>query len=397
MDNSLSQGSKELEAVVTAQQYSHEMQEIKRSPALPPLSEQDMARARDQAKSLVRSEERLDDIVTFGSDAQSGMAKITKEMLAGVRVGMLDEVIQLSDGVLAQIKILDIGDLSPTARRILVVFHETIAMIKNRIKNFFRRYELVNTRLDRQEADVFAKETASTERYYKDAELAKAAFGILLDAQVRLMAIKIFLESEHGYAELERRQQAVVEEHESARRDSRSLDYAIIAAGDRYAKYIERLEGKAAALHQVILSAYQTSVAVRMMGDNELIIRQKLSDIRTELLPQWRTLIAIAYQAYQQEGIARFVQQLTRSESELRRQVADQLEETAEGVAELMTRPLFDYEAMKYSNDKLVKSLDILKTASIEAKKIRDGAEKEMQGLISQLGDAVASTSVRKG
>jgi hypothetical protein len=58
----------------------------------------------------------------------------------------------------------------------------------------------------------------------------------------------------------------------------------------------------------VILSAYQTSVAVRMMGDNELIIRQKLSDIRTELLPQWRTLIAIAYQAYQQQGIATFVE-----------------------------------------------------------------------------------------
>jgi len=132
------------------------------------------------------------------------------------------------------------------------------------------------------------------------------------------------------------------------------------------------------------------------MGDNENIIRQKLSDIRTELLPQWRTLIAIAYQAYQQQGIARFVEQLTRSEAELRHQVADQLEGTAQGVAELMTRPLFDYEAMRYSNEKLVKSLDILKTASFEAKKIRDTAEKEMQVLINQLGEAVADTSVRK-
>jgi len=61
-----------------------------------------------------------------------------------------------------------------------------------------------------------------------------------------------------------------------------------------------------------------------------------------------------------------------------------------------MTRPLFDYEAMRYSNEKLVKSLDILKTASFEAKKIRDTAEKEMQVLINQLGEAVADTSVRK-
>jgi uncharacterized protein YaaN involved in tellurite resistance len=396
MDNLLSQGSNEPKAIVTAQQYSREMQEIKKSPALPPLSEQDMARARDQAKTLVRSEDRLEDIVTFGSDAQAGVAKITKDMLAGVRVGTLDEVIQLSEGVLAQIQTLDIKDLSPVARRVVFAILETKAAIEQRIRNFFRRYELVNTRLDRQEADIFAKETASTERYYKDAELAKAAFAILLDARCKVMAIKIFLDSEHGYAELQRRQQAVVDEQEAAKRDNRSIDYAIVAAGDRYARYIQRLEGKAAGLHQVILSAYQTTITMRMMGDNEIIIRQKLSDIRTELLPQWRTLIAIAYQAYQQEGIARFVQQLTRSEAELRRQVADQIEKTAQGVADLMTRPLFDYEAMQYSNDKLVKSLDILKTASLEAKGIRVKAEEEMQVLISQLGEAVAATSVRK-
>jgi uncharacterized protein YaaN involved in tellurite resistance len=393
MENHAYLGNEVSKSIVTVQQYTRE---IKKSPTLPPLSEADTRRAGELVKTLVRSEDRLDDIVSFGSDAQVALAKITKSMLSGVRVGMLDEVIQLSDGVLAQIHVLDIGDLSPAAQRVLVVFHETLTMVKNRIRNFFRRYEQVNSRLDRQEADIFAKETASTERYYKDAELARSAFGILLDAQIRLMAIKMFLDGEYGYAELERRQQAVVEEREAARRENRSIDYAIIASGERYFKYIERLEGKAAALQQVILSAYQTSVAVRMMGDNENIIRQKLSDLRTEMLPQWRTLIAIAYQAYQQQGIARFVQQLSRSEAELRRQVADQLEQTAEGVADLMTRPVFDYEAMRYSNEKLVKSLDILKTASIEAKKIRESVEAEMQGLVSQLGEAVAATSVRK-
>ena len=396
MGNRSSQDNEESKSIVTAQQYSQQIQQIKKAPALPPMSEYDLRRASEQAKALVLSEDRLDDIVTFGSDAQTAMAKITKDMLSGVRVGMLDDVIQLSDGVLAQINMIDIGDLSPKAKRILVVFHETMTLIKRRIENFFRRYELVNTRLDRQEADIFARETASTERYYKDAKLSESAFGILLDAQRNLMAIKIFLDGDYGYAELQRRLQAVTAEREAAGRENRAIDYMILAAGDRYAKYIERLEGKAAALQQVILSAYQMSVTIRMMGDNENIIRQKLSDIRTELLPQWRTLIAIAYQAYQQQGIARFVQQLSKSESELRRQVSDQLEQTAEGVADLMTRPIFDYEAMRYSNDKLVRSLDILKTASIEARNIREKAEDEMQGLIRQLGEAVADTSVRK-
>lgn len=393
MENILSQGESESTSMVTAQQYNRE---IKKTPALPPLSEDDMRRAAEQAKTLVRTEDKLDDIVVFGSEGQTALAKITKDILSGVRVGMLDDVIRLSDGVLAQIQTLDIEDLSPRARRILIFLHESTASIKRRIENFFRRYEMVNTRLDRQEADIFARETASTKRYYKDAELAKAAFGVLLDARCKLMAIKIFLDGEHGYAELQRRQQVAIEEREAARSENRSVDYAIIAEAERYTRYIERLEGKSAALQQVILSAHQTGITVRMIGDNEIIIRQKLSDIRTELLPQWRTLIAIAYQACQQQGIARFVQQLSRTEAALRRQVADRIEETAEGVADLMTRPLFDYEAMRYCNEKLVSSLDILKTASIEAKKIRDQAEEEIQGLLSELVEGVAVTSVRK-
>ena len=128
----------------------------------------------------------------------------------------------------------------------------------------------MNTRLDRQEADIFAKETASTERYYKDAELAKAGLRDIAGCSAQADGDQDF----PGWASmatlsLQRRQQAVVDEREAASRDNRSMDYAIIASGDRYAKYIERLEGKRQALQQVILSAYQTSVTVRMMGDNE--------------------------------------------------------------------------------------------------------------------------------
>lgn len=62
---------------------------------------------------------------------------------------------------------------------------------------------------------------------------------------------------------------------------------------------------------------------------------------------------------------------------------------------ELISRPVFDVEAMRYYNEKLVSSLDILKTASIEARKIRDTAETEMRVLISQLGEAAAEVSTR--
>ena len=153
MDNVSAQSKDGSKAIVTAQHYSQEMQAIRKSPALPPMSEFDLQRADEMSKTLIRSEDRLDDIVVFGSEAQATLASITKDMLRGVRVGSLDEVIQLSDGVLAQIHTLDINDLSPRARKLLLGINESARAIKNRIENFFRKYEMVNSRLDRQEAE----------------------------------------------------------------------------------------------------------------------------------------------------------------------------------------------------------------------------------------------------
>jgi uncharacterized protein YaaN involved in tellurite resistance len=375
-------------AIVTAQQYSAE---IKKTPALAPLSKEKMARAVELSEGLVRDEDQLDDIVTFGNDAQAAVTRITKDMLSGVRVGALDDVVRLSDDVLTEVHTLDVADLMPGPRRGFLGIPEAAAAIKQRIKDFFRRYELVNTRLDRQEAQIFAREAASTDRYRRDRALAKATLDALLDAQVRVMAIKLFLEGEHGYRETQLRLQAVNAEKEAAQSEGRSMDYLTVASADRYGKYVERLETKATALQKLIISAYQMNVTIRMMGDNENIIRQKLSDIRNELLPQWRTMIAIAYQAYQQQGISQFVADLTRAETDMQHAMGRQLERTAEGVAALMTQPVIDVNAMKDYNEKLVSSLDKLKTASVEARKIRDAAEGEMQKLIHQLGEATSS------
>jgi len=384
--------AREKNSIVTVQQYSNE---IKRSPALPPLSEKDMARARELSRALIRTEDQLDDIVIFGSDAHNAIAQITRDMLRGVRVNAMDDVIQISDHALIQINALDLGNLTPAARRFLLVLRESTTAIKHRIEKFFRGYDLVNSRLESLVADILAKETESTKRYYAGVELEKGTLDVMLDARIKLAAIRLFLNGEYGYVELDRRQKLVAEEQSAAGRENRSVDFVIVAAAERYAKYIERLEMKAASLSQAILSAYQTGVTVRLMRENENIIRQKLVDVRTELVPEWRKLIAIAYSAYQQRGIAAFVERVQDAESELRKQVADQLEMATNGAADMVTRQTFDPEAMVYYHDKLVRSLETLKTASIEARKIRSAAEAFTEEHIAKLGEAVAATSLR--
>ena len=377
-------------AIVTADQYALS---VHKPPALPPLAPTEMARAVALSTSLAPSEDHLGDIIKFGSEVQTALADISKRMLVGVRTKTLDEVLQLSDSVLGQVRQLDLDELSPIARRTRFLLKESAAAIKQRIARFFRGFELVSRQLDRQEAEIFRKEAEAAQRYHGLAELERATRKIMLDARVAAAAVELFLNSESGMAELARRQQRVAAEMAAAQSETRSVDFVVVTAAERYGKYLERVEMKRTSLQQAILAAYQSEIAIRMLQDNENIIRQRLSDVRTDLLPQWRTRITLAYNAYVQQGIAQFVKGLERAEAELRMKTGDQLVQTANSVAELMTRQVFDPVAMKYHQDRLIAALETLKLASTEARRLRDTAEDAMKRSIDELGAAVATTA----
>lgn len=362
--------------------------------SLPPLSEAETARARDLVSGLIPSDDRLGEIVRFGSDVQTALAQVSKGMLTGVRVNTLDEVMRLSERVLTHVQHVDLECLSPTPRRTWVILRESAAAIRRRVARFFRGFSLVSQQLDRQEAELFRKEADATQRFRANAELEKAALQVMRDARIRLAAIEFFLQGDYGWIELERRQHAVAAEKAAAARDNRSVDLLALSGAERYGKYLDRVEMKRTSLQKVTLAAYQSGITLRMLQDNENVIRQKLSDVRHDLLPQWRTLIGIAYNAYLQQGIAEFVNGLESAEAAVRTQTADQLTRTATAVAGMMTRQVFDPVSMKYQQDKLIEALETLKAATAEARKIREAAEDSIRKSLDDLGEAVAAVAL---
>lgn len=396
MDEPTPKQPEEPKAIIKAAQYEQELSKLHKREGLPPLSGEDMARAEEQAMQLIRSEERLDDIVTFGDETQTAMAAISKEMLKGVRLGTLDEIVKLSDDVLSGLHTIDVADLVPQARPVLWILRETAGMIRRRIKEFFRRFQLVNAYLDRQAADINAKEWASTERFNQDKALAKASLHALQEARIKATAITLFLDGECGHLEADRRLEAVNREKQTAQAEGRAMDYLMVASADRYAKYVERLESKHTGLYKAQTTAYAIHRASLMMGDNESVIRQKLHDLNTEMLPQWRTMIAVAYQAYQQAGIAQFIRRLNEEEGRLWDVMGRQIDLTARQIAELMTGEVIDVNALRRYHQRLTNALDTLKTASVESKKIRGRAEEEMQKLMSEVSEAATAVTQRK-
>src|SRR5688572_20523555 len=106
----ITQATVESREIATASQYAVA---VRKAPAPAPLSEGEAARARELAAGLVPTDERLGDVVRFGSDVQASLAKISKGLLAGVRVNTLDDVLRLSDNVLEQVNQVHLDGLSP--------------------------------------------------------------------------------------------------------------------------------------------------------------------------------------------------------------------------------------------------------------------------------------------
>ncbi len=370
--------------VATASQYEKAVKRVK----LPKLTAEDMASARQIAAGLVPNERTVNDIVTLGAKSRTGLAAVARRMLDGVTVGDLEKATNLSNETLTTIEELDVVDLNPKAKNVL----ETARAIARRVKRFFERYQQINSRLDKIAAQILSERTSHTETYHNLAELYKQNQQFMLDLRIALAAGGIYRD-ETGMPELDRLQIAADEEVALARKEERTPDQLIVQKAADYKSYIERVEMAEAALQQALVSAFQTGIAIRMMMDNENVIRQELYDIEVNILPEWRKLIALAWTAYQQHGIAGMVGKLEDAESELRRKVADQLGQAADEIAAMKKRQIFDEEAMAEFNQKLVTALETLHEASIEAKKIREAAEESGNALMADLSEAVARTA----
>lgn len=360
-----------------------------------PLNAADEARALAAAKTLLPTDGRFTRVVAIGAKERRGLSAVIDSLNDEITVGDLEKASGLSTQVLGYIDTLNIDDLSPEARNKFLMIKETLEDIANRVKAFFERYQTLKRKLDMIQNEIEAMQAERVNYSNRLDALYIENRRLMLELRVAIAAGKFYLR-DYGYPQQRELQERVEQETAAAKAEGRMIDRDLVQQLQDLNGYLQRVETTVANMQGAITSAYQTGEAIRMMQGNELFIAQKLSDIVETVLPEWKKLLFLAYEAYRAHGAAAFAQQIDAKSAALRRATAEKLGEAAEETAALMKTQSFDPDSLKYFNDKLVEALKVIQDASIEQRKIHAAAEESGQRLMVELAEAVAETSKRQ-
>lgn len=374
---------------------SADLQEITARPiTFEPLNPMDEARAREEAKTLIPADSRFTRVVAIGAKERRGLSTVIDSLNNEITVGDLEKASGLSTQVLGYIDTLNIDDLSPEARNKFLMIKETLEDIANRVKAFFERYQTLKQKLDRIQSEIEGMQAERVNYSNRLDALYIENRRLMLELRVAIAAGKYYLR-DYGYPQQKELQAKVEAETAAAKAEGRMIDRDLVQQLQDINGYLQRVETTINNMQGAITSAYQTGEAIRMMQGNELFIAQKLSDVVETVLPEWKKLLFLAYEAYRAHGAAAFAEQVDAKSAALRRATADKLGEVADETAALMRTQSFDPDSLKYFNDKLVEALKVIQEASVEQRKIHAAAEESGQRLMVELADAVAETSKR--
>lgn len=374
---------------------SADLQEITARPiTFEPLNPMDEARAREEAKTLIPADSRFTRVVAIGAKERRGLSTVIDSLNNEITVGDLEKASGLSTQVLGYIDTLNIDDLSPEARNKFLMIKETLEDIANRVKAFFERYQTLKQKLDRIQSEIEGMQAERVNYSNRLDALYIENRRLMLELRVAIAAGKYYLR-DYGYPQQKELQAKVEAETAAAKAEARMIDRDLVQQLQDINGYLQRVETTINNMQGAITSAYQTGEAIRMMQGNELFIAQKLSDVVETVLPEWKKLLFLAYEAYRAHGAAAFAEQVDAKSAALRRATADKLGEVADETAALMRTQSFDPDSLKYFNDKLVEALKVIQEASVEQRKIHAAAEESGQRLMVELADAVAETSKR--
>lgn len=329
--------------------------------------------------------------------ARKALTDISRELLNGVTLKDLQDANMITVEIEDVMGSLDVGDLSPEAKKKWLGLKESVKDIINRVAAFFNRYQQVNNKIDGviQRADKLrAKHTVLHQQLL---QMGFSTWDLFMDLRISFAAVKIFLDSEYGYKLRDALNDLASKEIDLAKAEERDADQLIVRNAADYQAYIERTEMYGTTLSGAIVDTYQKGVAIAMLRDNELIIKQGLKDLADSVIPGWRDMIALGWAAYQAHGALKFIEKIKAMDISIRDRKAAMIGMAATEIAKLKKSTTYDPASMQRLNDALASALTVIKQASAEGVKIRATAEEINQTLVDQLSEVVAKNNLAYG
>ncbi len=323
-------------------------------------------------------------IITFGSRAQSGLTEISNEMLDGVRNKDTGPAGDALGRMVSSIRGFDVSELDPTRKQ---SWWERILGRVTPVAEFIAQYEGVRGQIDKIADELLSHETV----LLKDVKFLDKLYEKTLH-----FYDEIGLYIAAGEAKLAELDNTTIPAREAAVAAAPE-GQAVIAAQElrdlRGAR--DDLERRVHDMKLTRQVTMQSLPSIRLVQENDKSLVGKIKSTLVNTIPLWETQLAQAVTIARSRDAAKAVKGATDLTNELLTRNAENLQTANREIRQEMERGVFDIEAVKAANDRLIATINESLAIADEGKKKRAAAEKELVKMEGELKATLAAAKAK--
>lgn len=315
-----------------------------------------------------------DSISKYGNEVSKKLTDFSTDILKTVKVKDSPEVEDLLLSLVGKLNAIDCNSLSPKKKG----FFSKLFGGQD-IETFIAKYETAYQFI----SGVTKKLSQAEYALSKDVEVCNDYI-----AQNREYIEELDLYIEAGNQKLSE----VKAELEEERKKLNKEDMLAVQEFSLKESEINMFERKLHNLGIQRMVAIQNIPQLMLIRDGDVVLVEKIKSSIETSIPLWESQMVIAIQIMRQENGAKLVKSITDTNNELLKRNAELLKSSTTAVAVELERSIVDLETLKNTNNKLIETIQEIRSIRDNGIKSRAAVALELQGLQTKL----IETSIEK-
>lgn len=343
--------------------------DLKNEPKMPVnevvLTEEEMKMVDEFAKSI--DLKKTNEILEYGSGAQSQIASFSEKTLNQVKTKDLGEVGNMLGDIVNELKSFDVDEKDKGLSKFFKKTSNKFTALQTKYQSVEKNVEDISKNLETHQVTLM-KDIATMDQMY---ELNSSYYKEL---SMYIMAGKKKLE-EAKAVELAALEKEAVETNSPAK----------IQEAKDFRESIHRFEKKLHDLDLTRMVSLQMAPQIRMIQAGNTVMVEKIQSTIVNTIPLWKSQMVLAMGSLHTSQAAKAQRQVTELTNDLLRKNAEALHQASVETTKAAEESIIDIETIKYTNDQLISALKEVRQIQEDGVKKRLAAADEIQKLENEL------------
>lgn len=313
-------------------------------------------------------------IQTYGSELNSVISSNGDQLLSSVRADNTNEVIEMTNELLSQLNLIDLGDLQDTRLKRFMRRVPVLNKFVKSVENIFNEYDTVAANVDKISKKIGTakliaqRDNSALEQIFEN--------DVNYINQLRDLITAAKLKYQDMQAEVERMMT-----------DPNVEPYQINDAQN----FLNAMEKRIADMETEEYILTQNLFQIRATQHNNVAIADKSDNIVNNIIPVWKNQLALSVIMNNQKASVEAHQKITETTNDMLRKNAALLKMNSVNVAKESEKSVVDLETLNSVTQSLVETLQEVKRIHDEGAQNRKAIEQSLQGFAQQLNTAISN------